>query len=375
MFYKWEPEFKITSRDKIGLFCEGWSSTADVYTSVCASCPGDECQRSVVFVKECLPPEEERFYQLCYISEDGTINGVSEAFQFMVPNVAQDLHQPREEDPSEVNDTQEEPLSTTKTENELRSLKQQLEKKELECEELTHQSRREKREHKAQLQRKARELDQMAQKHKAIVEENRKEKVRHAQLQKDYSELKMKCDRKIKDEEEDLAHRQETIQKLETQHKVKLERARKEAADERVKNTEVETQLQVEKDELHARIEKSRVKRKNQQQVIESLLNTQKSEDKKKSRLEHKLHKALEELAQLRKMLAREPTSQPPEIMQVGQELQGAVSEKATPKEENESQLAAYSGGPRSCPICNKQFPADIAQFKFEYHVHLHLTD
>ena len=84
--YRWQSDLKRTSRDWIGLFRVGWQSSRDYYTFEWApATTDDKCEGSVTFVGRRLPPEDGHFYQLCYVSRDGTVRGASAPFQFLPP--------------------------------------------------------------------------------------------------------------------------------------------------------------------------------------------------------------------------------------------------------------------------------------------------
>ena len=85
--YRWEEEFATTTRDWVGLFRVGWTSSRDYYTFEWSHVPAetDGRQSSVTFAGSRLPPEDSHFYQLCYVSRDGTVRGASAPFQFSPP--------------------------------------------------------------------------------------------------------------------------------------------------------------------------------------------------------------------------------------------------------------------------------------------------
>ena len=77
-------ELKTNTRDWVGLFRVGWTSSRDYYTFEWVPQPTNQGTLSgkVKFVGRRLPPEDGHFYQLCYVSKDGTVRGASAPFQF-----------------------------------------------------------------------------------------------------------------------------------------------------------------------------------------------------------------------------------------------------------------------------------------------------
>ena len=77
-------EMKTTTRDWVGLFRVGWTSSRDYYTFEWAPQLSESETRCgmVKFAGRRLPPEDGHFYQLCYVSRDGTVRGASAPFQF-----------------------------------------------------------------------------------------------------------------------------------------------------------------------------------------------------------------------------------------------------------------------------------------------------
>lgn len=76
-------DLKTSKRDWVGLFRVGWTSSRDYYTFEWAPEPNPETSEgSVKFAGRRLPPEDGHFYQLCYVSRDGTVRGASAPFQF-----------------------------------------------------------------------------------------------------------------------------------------------------------------------------------------------------------------------------------------------------------------------------------------------------
>ena len=75
-------ELKANSRDWVGLFKVGWSSSRDYYTFEWAPVEGrEDGTAEVVFAGRRLPPDDGHFYQLCYVSRDGLVRGASPPFQ------------------------------------------------------------------------------------------------------------------------------------------------------------------------------------------------------------------------------------------------------------------------------------------------------
>ena len=76
-------DLKTSKRDWVGLFRVGWTSSRDYYTFEWAPEPIPETKEgSVKFAGRRLPPEDGHFYQLCFVSRDGTVRGASAPFQF-----------------------------------------------------------------------------------------------------------------------------------------------------------------------------------------------------------------------------------------------------------------------------------------------------
>ena len=76
-------DLKTSKRDWVGLFRVGWTSSRDYYTFEWAPEPNPETNKgSVKFAGRRLPPEDGHFYQLCFVSRDGTVRGASAPFQF-----------------------------------------------------------------------------------------------------------------------------------------------------------------------------------------------------------------------------------------------------------------------------------------------------
>ena len=84
-------DLKTTKRDWVGLFRVGWTSSRDYYTFEWAPEPSAETREgSVKFAGRRLPPEDGHFYQLCYVTRDGSVRGASAPFQFAPLSVSLD---------------------------------------------------------------------------------------------------------------------------------------------------------------------------------------------------------------------------------------------------------------------------------------------
>lgn len=79
--YSLQDSFTSASRDWVGLFRVGWSSSRDYYTFEWAPAPNEK-KGSVIFAGRRLPPEDKHFYQFCFVSSDGRVRGASSPFQF-----------------------------------------------------------------------------------------------------------------------------------------------------------------------------------------------------------------------------------------------------------------------------------------------------
>ena len=78
-----DSNLKRSTRDWVGLFRVGWTSSRDYYTFEWAPEPASGASEGEVkFAGRRLPPEDGHFYQLCYVSRDGTVRGASAPFQF-----------------------------------------------------------------------------------------------------------------------------------------------------------------------------------------------------------------------------------------------------------------------------------------------------
>ena len=81
-----DSDLKPASRDWIGIFQVGWSSSRDYYTFEWVAELSNDGKGSAMFAGRRLPPEDKNFYQFCYVSSDGHVRGASSPFQFcLVP--------------------------------------------------------------------------------------------------------------------------------------------------------------------------------------------------------------------------------------------------------------------------------------------------
>jgi len=79
-----DSNLKPASRDWIGIFRVGWSSSRDYYTFEWVTELTNDGKGSASFAGRRLPPEDKNFYQFCYVSSDGHVRGASSPFQFCV---------------------------------------------------------------------------------------------------------------------------------------------------------------------------------------------------------------------------------------------------------------------------------------------------
>ncbi len=79
--YELQEDYSPASRDWVGLFQVGWTSSRDYYTFEWAPTPGAN-KGTVKFAGRRLPPEDSHFYQFCYVSSNGRVRGASPPFQF-----------------------------------------------------------------------------------------------------------------------------------------------------------------------------------------------------------------------------------------------------------------------------------------------------
>jgi len=68
--YQRDAELKTSSRDWVGLFRVGWSSSRDYYTFEWTPSVEEGTQATVIFAGRRLPPEDGHFYQLCYVTRE-----------------------------------------------------------------------------------------------------------------------------------------------------------------------------------------------------------------------------------------------------------------------------------------------------------------
>uniref|UniRef100_A0A8C5HTF6 Calcium-binding and coiled-coil domain-containing protein 2-like n=1 Tax=Gouania willdenowi TaxID=441366 RepID=A0A8C5HTF6_GOUWI len=78
--------FQPSTRDWVGLFKVGWSSTKDYHTFVWAEPSQDASAQSAirqaVFKEYYLPKDDGDFYQFCYVDASGLVRGLSSPFHF-----------------------------------------------------------------------------------------------------------------------------------------------------------------------------------------------------------------------------------------------------------------------------------------------------
>ena len=79
-------DLPVGTRDWVGLFRVGWTTTRDYYTFEWAPTPSgdtaDNTNNKIVFSGRRLPPDDGCFYQFCYVSREGVMRGASGPFQF-----------------------------------------------------------------------------------------------------------------------------------------------------------------------------------------------------------------------------------------------------------------------------------------------------
>ncbi|XP_056222054.1 calcium-binding and coiled-coil domain-containing protein 2 isoform X1 [Seriola aureovittata] len=88
--YSHTAVYQPNSRDWVGIFKVGWSTTKDYHTFVWAEpCQDVAGQQSVtmqaVFKEYYLPKDEIEFYQFCYVDSSGQVRGASTPFCFKTP--------------------------------------------------------------------------------------------------------------------------------------------------------------------------------------------------------------------------------------------------------------------------------------------------
>ena len=85
--YELQADYKPASRDWVGLFQVGWTSSRDYYTFEWAPTP-ESNKGTVKFAGRRLPPEDSHFYQFCYVSSNGRVRGASPPFQFTSASIS-----------------------------------------------------------------------------------------------------------------------------------------------------------------------------------------------------------------------------------------------------------------------------------------------
>ncbi|XP_029383901.1 calcium-binding and coiled-coil domain-containing protein 2 isoform X2 [Echeneis naucrates] len=100
--YTFSAAYQPSSRDWVGIFKVGWSTTKDYHTFVWTEpCQDREDQQSVmrqvVFKEYYLPKDEIEFYQFCYVDNSGQVRGASTPFCFKTPE-EQSMESSQEED-------------------------------------------------------------------------------------------------------------------------------------------------------------------------------------------------------------------------------------------------------------------------------------
>ena len=87
--YTLSQDLKRSTRDWVGLFKVGWTSSRDYYTFEWApSLAVENLNGEVTFAGRRLPPEDNHFYQFCYVTSDGRVRGASPPFQFLAVSLA-----------------------------------------------------------------------------------------------------------------------------------------------------------------------------------------------------------------------------------------------------------------------------------------------
>ncbi|KAM4623973.1 calcium-binding and coiled-coil domain-containing protein 2 isoform 2-T2 [Polymixia lowei] len=84
--YTLTAAFQPSTRDWVGIFKVGWSTTKDYHTFVWVEPPLDLVQepvrKQVVFREYYLPKDDSEFYQFCYVDSSGQVKGASTPFCF-----------------------------------------------------------------------------------------------------------------------------------------------------------------------------------------------------------------------------------------------------------------------------------------------------
>ncbi|CAG5903471.1 unnamed protein product [Menidia menidia] len=88
--YTFNSTVQPNSRDWVGIFKVGWSTTKDYHTFVwvepCQEVGGQQAtSRQAVFKEYYLPRDEIEFYQFCYVDSTGQVRGASTPFCFRNP--------------------------------------------------------------------------------------------------------------------------------------------------------------------------------------------------------------------------------------------------------------------------------------------------
>ncbi|XP_070708106.1 calcium-binding and coiled-coil domain-containing protein 2 isoform X2 [Pempheris klunzingeri] len=87
--YTLTADLQPTSRDWVGIFKVGWSSTKDYHTFVwvesCQDAAGQSVTSQAAFKDYYLPKDEVEFYQFCYVDSSGQVRGASTPFCFRNP--------------------------------------------------------------------------------------------------------------------------------------------------------------------------------------------------------------------------------------------------------------------------------------------------
>ncbi|XP_070550388.1 tax1-binding protein 1 homolog B-like [Ptychodera flava] len=88
--YTLTASIQPNSRDWVGLYKVGWTSSRDYHTfnyaPVPTQQPGKEMETSVLFSSYYLPKEDGEFYQFVYVNRSGEVKGASTPFQFKTPS-------------------------------------------------------------------------------------------------------------------------------------------------------------------------------------------------------------------------------------------------------------------------------------------------
>ncbi|XP_072312141.1 calcium-binding and coiled-coil domain-containing protein 2 isoform X2 [Eucyclogobius newberryi] len=85
--YTVTPSFQSHTRDWVGIFKVGWSSTKEYHTFVwvepCPDLTGQERLTKQAVFKDYYLPKDDEFYQFCYIDNTGQVRGASTPFCFL----------------------------------------------------------------------------------------------------------------------------------------------------------------------------------------------------------------------------------------------------------------------------------------------------